>query len=60
MINFLNTCLSSHEHNMFIMKYDPLCLLSINIFLKEQFSEFSDWILTKLHRNDPLVVPYQS
>ena len=31
-------------------------LFYLNIF----FSETTHWILTKLHRNDPWVVPYQS
>ena len=38
-----------------------LCPLSVNLFYLNIFSsETTHWIWTKLHRNDPWVVPYQS
>jgi len=38
----------------------PLSIVRQLFYLNIFSSETAHWILTKLHRNDPWVVPYQS
>jgi len=60
---------SSPEHKVLMVSYcdRPLsvvrravCVVRKLFYLNIFFSETAHWILTKLHRNDPWVVPYQS
>ena len=68
---FLWYCLfSSPEHKVLRVSYcdRPLsvacrrssCVVRKLFYLNIFFSETTNWIWTKLHRNDPWVVPYQS
>ena len=54
---------SSHEHKVLGVSY---CDRSLSVVVRKLFylnifsSKTAHWIMTKLHRNDPWVVPYQS
>ena len=64
----LASVFSSPEHKVLMVSYCDgdlsvvVCRASsVNFFyLNIFFSETTHWILTKLHRNDPWVVPYYS
>ena len=53
---------SSPEHKVLRVSYcdRPLSVVVRKPFYLNISSETTHWILTKLHRNDPWVVPYQS
>ena len=61
---------SSPEHKVLMVSYcdralsvvvrRPSCFVRKLFYLNIFSSETTHWILTKLHRNDPWVVPYQS
>ena len=61
---------SSPEHKVLMVSYcdralsvvvrRPSCVVRKLFYLNIFSSATTHWILTKLHRNDPWVVPYQS
>jgi len=53
---------SSPEHKVLRVSYcdRPLSVVRKLVYLNIIFSETPQWILTKLNRNDPWVVPYQN
>ena len=60
---------SSPEHKVLMVSYcdrplsvvrRPSCVMRKLFYLNIFSSETTHWIFTKLHRNDPWVVPYQS
>ena len=68
--SFVIPLFSSPEHKVLMVRYcdRPLsvvvrhasCVVRKLFYLNIFSSETAHWILTKLHRNDPWVVPYQS